>query len=185
MTATRNAGTDPPGHRAGHEPALLLPPGEHAGGRPGAVRSRKQPSGRSWIGARYAGYLHPASGRGFRRMNSRNSLANASVLLARVCERIRRHVQKARRAGGREHPGLSRPSMRPKPPAQARQGPRSRRRPPLPVRGRCSCPCLCAGQHAHSLSAISSEVAGQAVDPILRRPPCRLGTACRRWSRGG
>jgi hypothetical protein len=51
--------------------------------------------------------------------------------------------------------------------------------------GRCSCTCLCADQHAHSLSAISSEVAGQALDPILRRPPCRLGTACRWWSHGG
>ena len=30
--------------------------------------------------------------------------------------------------------------------------------------GRCSCTCLCADQHAHSLSAISSEVAGQALD---------------------
>ena len=48
-----------------------------------------------------------------------------------------------------------------------------------------SCTCLCADQHAHSLSAISSEVAGQAFDPILRRPPCRLGTACRWCSQGG
>jgi len=44
---------------------------------------------------------------------------------------------------------------------------------------------LCADQHAHSLSAISSEVAGQALDPILGRPSCRLGTACRWWSHGG
>jgi len=48
--------------------------------------------------------------------------------------------------------------------------------------GRCSCTCLCADQRAYSLSAISSEAAGQALDPVLRRPPCRLGTACRWWS---
>src|SRR5215831_2328856 len=47
--------------------------------------------------------------------------------------------------------------------------------------------CLCAVQHAHSLSAIWWEVAGQALDPVLRRPACRLGCCWQvvagwRWS---
>ena len=49
---------------------------------------------------------------------------------------------------------------------------RHRRLTHMPNRGRCSCTCLCADQHAHSLSAISPEVAGQALNPVLRRPPC-------------
>jgi branched-chain amino acid transport system substrate-binding protein len=52
-------------------------------------------------------------------------------------------------------------------------------------RGCCSCTCLCAGQHAHSLSQSCRRWRAQALDPVLRRPPCRLGTACGRWSHGG
>jgi integrase len=48
-----------------------------------------------------------------------------------------------------------------------------------------SCTCLCADQHAHSLSAISWEVAAKRLTQILRRPSCRLGSACRWWSHGG
>jgi hypothetical protein len=36
----------------------------------------------------------------------------------------------------------------------------------MPNRGRCSCACLCAGQHDHSLSDNPPEVYGQATEPI-------------------
>jgi hypothetical protein len=50
----------------------------------------------------------PGVGSGLQVMNSRNSLANASVLRARPAKGVRRHDRKARGTGTVEHPELSR-----------------------------------------------------------------------------